>query len=71
MPMSEAERDAYIAWYKSTHIVDPFYSRPIDLALQRFRDVFISSPTLATFPPIFLDRIIKPTIDSLTIAKYD
>jgi len=73
MPLSDSERDLYLAWYRGTHLAHPTYSEPLDAALTRFRTVFRDedSPSCATAtnPPVHLSRIMGPIITHFHFAN--
>jgi hypothetical protein len=73
MPLSDSERDLYLAWYRTTHLALPTYSGPLDAALARFRAVFRDetspSSATATNPPLHLSRIMGPTITHFHFAN--
>ena len=69
MSFTDAERDVYLRWYRSTHLADPVYARPLDLALAHFRDVFRDSDTSSTIPQIVLARIMGAIILHFTFAN--
>lgn len=69
MSLTDAERDLYLRWYRSTHLADPLYARPLGDAFHRFRHVFRDSHTSTTTPQIVLARIMQPVIEHFTFAN--
>ena len=69
MAISDAERDLYLSCYRSTYIADRLYAGALDRALDHFRSDFHNRDASTTSPPIFLGRIMQPTISHINFAN--
>ena len=61
--LTDADRDLYVLWYRSTHLAEPGFASELDRALNSYRDTFQDSKA------VFNGVIMKATIDHFRVAN--